>query len=89
LAYLLSSTGSSGPKPTCAAADDKLDISAFLGVTTQSFIATSADTLKVHKANILSGTATSWQKVGCINDDAFNSTEKTLWHNWNTMTIDT
>ncbi|KAG7529582.1 hypothetical protein FFLO_05554 [Filobasidium floriforme] len=77
----------SGPKPTC---DDKPtndpDLTPFLGVDIQGYVATAADTLKVYKANILSQTADEWQKVGCIGD--FGFPDPTMWHSWDKMKVD-
>jgi len=80
-------SGTSGPKPTCDGEPSKdPDLTPFLGVETQGYAATAADTLKVYKANILSQTADEWQKVGCLGDSAF--ADPTMWHSWNKMKID-
>ena len=80
-------TGASGPKPTCDKAPASPDISAFLGVTPQSYIATAADTVKVYKTKVLDQTSATWQSVGCIAKSAFS--EPTQWKNWNVMTAET
>lgn len=87
LIAVMLATGASGPKPTC---DDEPtndpDLTPFLGVDIQGYVATAADTLKVYKANILSQTADEWQKVGCIGD--FGFPDPTMWHSWDKMKVD-
>lgn len=78
----------SGEKPACTEAASSPDFTNFLGIETQSYTATTADTLKVAKANRLSETVDEWQDVGCITDKAYDyeAAHTTMWHNWKTMT---
>lgn len=71
----------SGPKPTCAD-ETPLDISAFMGIETQSYEATAADTHLLTKVNVLSLTSNVWQSIGCVSEQTFDD-NKSLWEDHN------